>query len=84
MLIFYQTLILTDKSDAPYRKDRPNHGEGLLVYLSHELVHKRRLDLEGYWNESIWAKIKVHRQVYLIGTFYSPCTSDTNFFLFFK
>ena len=33
-----------------------------------------------YWNESIWAEIKVNRQVYLIGTFYSPRTSDANFF----
>ena len=78
--ILSDSLILTDKFDAPYRKDRSNHGGGLLVYLSHELVHKRRLDLEGYWNESIWAEIKVNRQIYLIGTFYSPRTSDANFF----
>ena len=78
--ILSDSLILTDKFDAPYRKDRSNHGGGLLVYLSHELVHKRRLDLEGYRNESIWAEIKVNRQIYLIGTFYSPRTSDANFF----
>ena len=58
--ILSDSLILTDKFDAPYRRDRSNHGGGLLVYLSHELVHKRRLDLEGYWNESIWAEIKVN------------------------
>ena len=51
-----------------------------MVYLSYELVNKRRLDLEGNWNESIWAEIKVNRQIYLIGTFYSPRTSDANFF----
>ena len=67
--ILSDSLILTDKFDALYRKDRSNHGGGLLVYLSHELVHKRSLDLEGYWNESIWAEIKVNRQIYLIGTF---------------
>ena len=78
--ILSDSLILTDKFDAQYRKDRSNHGGGLLVYLSHELLHKRRLDLEGYWNESIWAEIKVNRQIYLIGTFYSPRTSDANFF----
>ena len=50
------------------------------MYLSHELVHNRRLDMEGYWNESIWVETKVHRQVYLLGTFYSPYTSDANFF----
>ena len=64
------------------RIDQIMEGGGLLVYLSHELVHKRRLDLEGYWNESIWVEIKVHRQVYLIGTFYSPHTSDATFFDF--
>ena len=78
--ILSDSLILTDKFDAPYRKDRSNHGGGLLVYLSHELVHKHRLDLEGYWNESTWAEIKVNRQIYLLGTFYSPRTSDANFF----
>ena len=51
-----------------------------MIDLSHELVHKRRLDLEGYWNESIWAENKVNRQVYWIGTFYSHRTSDVNFF----
>ena len=80
--ILSHSLILTSKFDAPYRKDRSNHGGGLLVYLSHELVHKRRLDLEGYWNKSIWAEIKVNRQIYLIGTFYSPRTSDENFFFY--
>ena len=34
--ILSDSLILTDKFDAPYRKDRSNHGGGLLVYLSHE------------------------------------------------
>ena len=50
------------------------------MYLSHEPVPNRRLDLEGYWNELIWVEIKVHRQLYLLGTFYSPRTSDANFF----
>ena len=47
------------------------------MYSSHELAHNRRLDLEGYWNKSICVEIKVHRQVYLLGT---SDTSDVNFF----
>ena len=37
------SLIMSSKYDIPYRKDRTNHGGGLLMYLSCELAHTRIL-----------------------------------------
>ena len=33
-----ESLIMSSKYDIPYRKDRTNHGGGLLMYLSYELA----------------------------------------------
>lgn len=66
--------------DTPFRKDRTNHGGGLLVYIKSNISHERVYELEFYWDESIWFKIKQMNNTYLIGLFYSPKTSDRNFF----
>ena len=50
------------------------------MYLSCELAHKRILDLKTFWNESLWVEIKVNKDSYLIGLFYSPRTADPIFF----
>ena len=52
-------LFLSDMYDDPYRKDRTNHGGGLLKYLNTDLVHTRGQDLETYCEESIWVEIKI-------------------------
>ena len=75
-----ENLYLSDSFDEPYRKDRTNHGGGILVYLNKDLVHSRVAGLERYCNESIWVKTAVKSEVYLIGFFYSPKTADTVFF----
>ena len=75
-----KSLIMSSKYDIPYRKDRTNHGGGLLMYLSCGLAHTRMIDLETFWNESIWVEIKLNRESYLIGLFYSPQTADAVFF----
>ena len=49
-------------------------------YLNKDLVHSRIADLEAYCNESIWVKLIVNSDIYLIGTFYSPKTADKDFF----
>ena len=36
--------------------------------------------METFWNESLWVEIKVNRDIYLIGLFYSPRTADAIFF----
>ena len=63
----------------PYRKDRTNHGGGILVYINNNLLHKRRSDLEVFWEESLWVEIKIINQQYLLGTFYSPKPQDPHF-----
>ena len=37
---------LTHDFAIPYRKDRTNHGGGILVYINNNLIHHRRQDLE--------------------------------------
>ena len=39
-------ILLTNEFSIPYRKDRTNHGGGILVYINNNLLHKRRPDLE--------------------------------------
>ena len=41
------------------------------MYLSCGLAHNRMIDLETFWNESIWVEIMLNRESYLIGLFYS-------------
>ena len=72
-------LLLSDTFDEPYRKDRTNHGGGVMIYLNSQLIHVRRTDLEIFCDESIWVEIKVNSVNYLLGLFYSPRTADVNF-----
>ena len=62
------------------RKDRNNFGGGLLMNINSNLVHSRKPDLEIFFPESIWTEIKTKDEKYLIGLFYSPVTSDANYF----
>ena len=43
-----ESLIMSSKYDIPYRKDRTNHGGGLLMYLSCGLAHTRMIDFETF------------------------------------
>ena len=47
--------------------------------LSCGFAHTRIIDLETFWNESLRVEIKVNRECYLIGLFYSPRTADVIF-----
>ena len=73
-------LFLSNSFDEPYRKDRTNHGGGLLLYPNAELVYTRRPDLEIYCEESLWVEITVRHEIFLLGLFYSPKTADSTFF----
>ena len=68
---------MSSKYGIPYRKDRANHGGRLLLYLSYGLADARILDLETFWNELIWVEIKLNRESYLVGLFYSTRPADT-------
>ena len=73
-------ICLTSEFGIPYRKDRTNHGGGILVYVKNNLIHKRRPELEIFCEESLWVEIKINKQPFLLGTFYSPKTQDRLFF----
>ena len=73
-------ILISDKFDPPYRKDRTNHGGGLLVYLSKNILHERISQLEVFCDESIWVKVKRGTENVLLGVFYSPKTADATFF----
>ena len=73
------SLVLSDDYCLPYRKDRTNHGGGILVYHHKHLLTQRMSDPEIFWHESIWIKIK-QKQTVFIGVFYSPKASDARFF----
>lgn len=62
-------LALSDDYSLPYRKDRTNHGGGILVYHHKHLLTQRTPDLEIFWHESIWIKIKQNTDNVLIGVF---------------
>ena len=73
-------LHLSNSLDKLYRKDRTNHGGGISVCLSSSLLHQRVMELETFCEESIWISITFKRSKLLIGTFYSPKTSDSLFY----
>ena len=54
-----ESLVMSSKYDIPYRKDRTNHGDGLLMYLFCVLAHTRVIGLESFWNESLWVEINL-------------------------
>ena len=72
--------LLFENFDSPYRKDRTNHGGGVMLYISDGLLHKRRPELEIYCDESIWVEVRARNESFLLGLFYSPRTADANFF----
>lgn len=78
--ILTNDIVLSETFDSPYRKDRNCHGGGILIYPNNNLVHERMAELENFWDECIWIKVKQKSQVLLLGVFYSPKTSDRHFF----
>ncbi|MEW8546228.1 MAG: endonuclease/exonuclease/phosphatase family protein, partial [Candidatus Thiodiazotropha sp.] len=56
--------------DTPIRKDRTQHGGGVMVYISSSLKYVRREDFEDPRLESIWVEVKLKTQNILICCFY--------------
>ena len=68
--------LLIPSFHSPERKDRDNHGGGVIVYVKNTLHYKRRLDLEVRGLECIWIELTLlrNRRV-LLGVFYRPPNS---------
>ena len=46
-LVCIDDLVLSEKYDYPYRKDRTNHGGGILVYVSKNIVYEKGINYYG-------------------------------------
>lgn len=66
------SLFLSLSYDEPYRKDRTNHGGGILVYISTDIIHRRIPDLEIFCAESIWVELKINKEIFVLGVFTAP------------
>ena len=75
-----EMLFLSNRFSEPYRKDRTNHGGGVMAYINSSLLHVRRPELEIFCDESLWIEVQVKNELFLIGLFYSPFTADVQFF----
>ena len=56
--------------DTPLRKDRSQHGGGVMVYISNSLKYERHEEFEDPRLESIWLEVKLKMQNILICCFY--------------
>ena len=70
--------LLIDNFSKPYRHDRPfttsDRGGGVMVYVSHHLVHNRlhRVEVKSPSFENVWLKITTKDKTILLGVYYRP------------
>ena len=76
--------LLLDNFSVPFQKDGNNRGGGILVYINNKILCERMTELEISWAECLWIKIIQNQVSFLLDVFYSPKTSDLNFFNKFK
>ena len=73
--------LITDTFKSPFRKDRWDRpGGGVLIYTRDSIQSKRRTDLEMQDLEAVWVEITVKSKKILIGGFYRPPNSNTDYF----
>lgn len=63
---------------TPYRKDKSAHSGGILIYVSDYLLSERTSNLEIFYDECIWIKIKTNREKYFLCTIYRPPSSNAD------
>ena len=56
--------------DTQLRKDRSQHGGGVMVYIFHSLKYERHEEFEDHRLKSIWIEVKLKMQNILICCFY--------------
>ncbi len=64
---------------APYRKDKSPHSGGILIYVAEHILSERVENLENFWEETIWIKIKNNCDQFLLCTLYRPPNSANEF-----
>ena len=73
--------LIIDNFKSPFRKDRCDRpGGGVLIYTRDSIQSKRRTDLEMQDLEAVWVEITIKSKKILIGGFYRPPHSNTDYF----
>ncbi len=65
--------------NTPYRKDKSAHSGGILIYVSDYLLSERTTNLEVFYDECIWIKLKTNQEKYFLCTIYRPPSSTGDF-----
>ena len=72
--------LMINSYHIPIRKDRDyNNGGGLIIYIKNNIFFKRRDDLESNSIENIWVEIQSTKNKYLLGLFYRPPESISDY-----
>lgn len=73
--------VMFENFKKPYRADRitETNGGGIIVYVKDTYYSERRHDLELTDIESLWIEVKTKNTRILIGTYYRPSNSGTEF-----
>lgn len=73
--------IKLENFQPPFRKDRCNRpGGGVVMYVRDSFPCKRRTDLEIHGLEAVWVELQVKLRKILIGGFYRPPNSNSEYF----
>ena len=73
--------IKIDYFQPPFRTDRVDRsGGGVVLYVRDTILCKRRADLEVHGLEAVWVELQIKRKRILIGGFYKPPNSNSDYF----
>ena len=69
---------ISDSSYCVFRRDRNRHGGGVMLLIKSTICATRRAYLEGDF-ELLWIEISHSRGVFLLGVFYRPPVSSSEY-----
>ena len=73
--------IKIDYFQPPFRTDRVDRsGGGVVLYVRDTILCKRRADLEVHGLEAVWVELQIKRKRILVGGFYKPPNSNSDYF----
>ena len=73
--------IKIDYFQPPFRTDRVDRsGGGVVLYVRDTILCKRRADLEVQGLEAVWVELQIKRKRILVGGFYKPPNSNSDYF----
>lgn len=72
-------IYLDNYSTDIHRKDRTNHGGGLLIYFKDNICTSRKYDLENDIDETMWIEVKTRGQTFLLCHTNRPHWTDNDY-----